>query len=41
MKFIFDIKKEDLFKCGIYKITNNVNGKIYIGSTCNFKKKRI
>lgn len=39
MKFIFDIKKEDLFKCGIYKITNNVNGKIYIGSTCNFKKR--
>lgn len=23
----------------IYKITNNVNGQVYIGQTCNFKKR--
>jgi group I intron endonuclease len=27
-------------KSGIYKITNLINGKIYIGSTCNFKDRK-
>lgn len=27
-------------KSGIYKITNLINGKIYIGSTCNFNNRK-
>ena len=30
----------DISKCGIYKITNLINGKFYIGSTCQSFKKR-
>lgn len=26
--------------CGIYKITNKVNGKVYVGKTTNFRKRR-
>lgn len=37
MKFIINIPKENLNKSGIYKIENNINDKIYIGSTKNFK----
>lgn len=31
-----DIKKEQLQKSGVYKITNCINGKFYIGSTKSF-----
>lgn len=33
----FRVSKEESFSSGIYKITNNVNHKIYIGSTKNFR----
>jgi len=36
---IIDIIKEDLNKSGIYKIYNNINSKIYIGSAVNFRKR--
>ena len=29
-----------MYKSGIYQIRNKVNGKLYIGSTCNFKKRK-
>lgn len=31
----FNIEKENLNKTGVYKITNLINGKFYIGSTSN------
>lgn len=37
IKMEFRVSKEESFSSGIYKITNNVNNKIYIGSTKNFR----
>ena len=35
---IFNIKEEDCRKIGVYSITNNINNKLYVGSTTtNFK----
>lgn len=35
---IFNVKEEDCRKIGVYSITNNINNKLYVGSTTtNFK----
>lgn len=34
-----NISKEDQKKCGIYIIKNNLNGKVYVGSTRSFKER--
>ena len=36
-----EVNQEVLKKWGVYKITNNINGKIYIGSTIESFKKRL
>lgn len=33
--------KDPRMNCGVYKITNTANGKIYVGSTNNFSKRRL